>query len=128
MTRILLVDDDPQTLDVLDFSMVVGGHETLRAVDGRQAVELARGEQPDLIVLDSMMPVMDGLEAARQLRADAVTRAIPIVMLTAKATDDDVWAGYQAGVASYVTKPLDLEVLQGEIDRLTGSGTVEVVA
>lgn len=128
MSRILLVDDDPHTLDVLDFCMMLGGHETLRAVDGREGVEVARTANPDVVVLDQMMPVMDGLEAARQLRADAATCSIPIVMLTARATDADVWAGYQAGVASYVTKPLDLEVLQGEIDRLMASGSVEAVA
>lgn len=126
--RILLVDDDPQTLDVLDFAMMLDGHETLRAVDGREALTKARTAHPDVIVLDQMMPVMDGLEAARRLRADATTRSIPVVMLTARATDADVWAGYQAGVASYVTKPLDLDVLQGEIDRLLAPNPLEVVA
>lgn len=128
MVRILLVDDDALTLDMLDFCMVLDGHETLRAENGREAIEAARRNRPDVIVLDSMMPVMDGLEAARRLRDDAETSGIPIIMLTARSTDADVWSGYQAGVASYVTKPLDLEVLQGEIDRLLAATEVEVVA
>lgn len=118
MARILIVDDDPQTLDVLDFSLTLDGHEVHRASDGDVAITLAKDLQPDLLVLDSMMPVTDGLTAARTLTTDSATSHIPIVMLTAKATDGDIWEGYRAGVASYVTKPLDLTVLQTEIDRL----------
>lgn len=122
MARILIVDDDHQTLDALDFSLTLEDHQTIRATDGAQAVELARRERPDLVVLDCMMPVMDGIVAARLLREDAVTESIPIVMLTARVTDADVWRGYQSGVASYVPKPLDLDVLMQEIDRLCPRG------
>lgn len=118
MARILIVDDDPQTLDVLDFSLTYDGHELLRATNGAEALTVARAQRPDLIVLDSMMPVMDGITAAMQLRDHPETATIPIVMLTARVADADVWRGYRAGVASYVTKPLDLEVLQAEIARL----------
>lgn len=118
MARILIVDDDPQTLDALDFSLTLEGHHTSRATDGADGVERAREERPDLIVLDCMMPVMDGIVAARLLREDPLTDTIPIVMLTARVTDADVWRGYQSGVASYVPKPLDLDVLMQEIVRL----------
>ena len=128
MARILIVDDDPQTLDALDFSLTLEGHQTIRATDGEQCVTLARQDVPDLIVLDCMMPVMDGIVAARVLREDAVTASVPIVMVTARVTDADVWRGYQSGVASYVTKPLDLDVLVQEIERLCPQGElVEVV-
>lgn len=128
MPRILLVDDDPETLDVLDFSLTLDGHDVLRAENGSEGVELARTAQPDLIVLDSMMPVMDGLTAARMLRDDPQTATIPVLMLTARAGDADHWRGYQAGVATYVTKPLDLEVLQGEIARLEAAAQLESIA
>lgn len=121
MSRILIVDDDPQTLDVMDFCLTLEGHDVFRAVNGEEAVAIARREQPDVIILDSMMPVMDGITAARMLREDSATRNIPIVMLTARASDADIWEGYQSGVASYVTKPLDLDVLQGELARISGA-------
>lgn len=72
------------------------------------------------IVLDSMMPAMDGITAARVLRDDGATANIPIIMLTARATDADIWEGYQTGGASSVTKPLDLDVLQAELARISG--------
>lgn len=128
MARILIVDDDPQTLDALDFSLTLDGHQTIRATDGEQCIALARQDLPDLIVLDCMMPVMDGIVAARLLREDPVTTTVPIVMLTARATDADMWRGYQSGVASYVTKPLDLDVLVQEIDRLCPQGELAEVA
>lgn len=124
MARILVVDDDPQTLDVLDFSLALNGHEVLRAADGSEAVTVARREVPDLVLLDWMMPVMNGLLAARTLRDDPTTTEIPIIMLTALGTDADLLRGYQAGVASYLTKPLDIEVLQGEIARLGPASAV----
>lgn len=118
MARILLVDDDGPTLDVLTLSLTLDGHEAHRAGNGRDGVALAAELRPDLIVLDQMMPVMDGLTAARQIRATAGIAETPIVMLTAKVMESDVWAGWQAGVDSYLTKPLDLDVLTAEMARL----------
>ncbi len=118
MARVLLVDDDVQTLDVLDFSLTLEGHEVTRAVNGAAGVEAARRTPLDLVILDSMMPVMDGLTAARELRSDPATAHVPIIMLTARVTDADVWHGYRAGVDSYIPKPLDLHVLQDEMARL----------
>ena len=121
MARILIVDDDLHTLDVLDFCLSMEGHRVWRAVNGDEAVVVARRESLDLVVLDCMMPVMDGLATTRTLRDDAATGDLPIVMLSARTTDADVAAGYQAGVSSYVAKPLDLEVLFGEVDRICAS-------
>lgn len=123
MARILIVDDDPATLDVLDFSLTLQGHEALRAVDGAEAVDVARREVPDVVLLDWMMPVMNGILAARTLRDDPVTTAIPIIMLTALGRDADLLRGYQSGVASYLTKPVDVEVLSAEISRLAEMST-----
>lgn len=118
MARILIVDDDPSTLDVIEFTFIVDGHETLTAQNGEEAIALAIREHPDVIVLDSMMPVMDGLSATRRIRETAEIADIPVIMLTAKAMDADVWAGWQAGVSSYITKPLDLCVLNDELARI----------
>jgi DNA-binding response OmpR family regulator len=117
--RILLVDDDRDTLDVLDIALELQGHETYRAVNGREGVDQAIALRPDLILLDSMMPVMDGLAAAREIREIPEIADTPIIMLTAKAMNSDVWSGWQAGVDSYITKPLDLEVLSGEMARIS---------
>jgi DNA-binding response OmpR family regulator len=118
MARILLVDDDGPTLDVLTLSLTLDGHEVHQARNGEEAVALAAAVRPELIVLDQMMPVMDGLTAARHIRAAAEIAQTPIVMLTAKVMESDVWAGWQAGVDSYLTKPLDLDVLTAEMARL----------
>ena len=118
MARILIVDDDPATLDVLEFAFQLQGHDTVTAADGQAGLEAAVTVLPDLIVLDSMMPRMDGLTAARLMREIAELDGIPIIMLTAKAMSSDVWAGWQAGVDSYITKPLDLRVLTAEMARI----------
>jgi two-component system, OmpR family, response regulator RpaA len=88
------------------------------ATDGEEARALALQLIPDLIVLDVMMPKMDGLEVLASLKGHASTRDIPVVMLTAKASDDDVWNGWQAGADYYITKPFDLEELLRFIEYL----------
>jgi DNA-binding response OmpR family regulator len=118
MARILIVDDEPQTLDLLDIALTMDGHQALRATDGAQCVEMAREHLPDVIVMDQMMPEMDGRTASIALRSEAATAAIPIIMLTSRSSDQDVWDGYRAGVASYLTKPVDLDLLEQEINRL----------
>jgi DNA-binding response OmpR family regulator len=122
--RILLVDDDPATLDVLDFALAMEGHEVLRATDGAEGLQMARAQRPDLMIVDSMMPVMDGITMAKEIRQDPVLANAPVLMLTAKAMQNDVWAGWQAGVDSYITKPLDVDILRAEIDRVCGPALV----
>lgn len=118
--RILLVDDDQATRDVLEFTLTLDGHMVMQAENGAVGLEQARSWRPDLIVLDSMMPVMDGLTTVKHLRDDPTVSGIPILMLTAKAMQQDQWAGWRAGVDSYVTKPLDVNVLRDEIVRVCG--------
>lgn len=118
MAQVLIVDDDPRTLDVLDIALRLEGHDTIRAVNGREALDLADRHVPDLFLLDSMMPELDGIEVARALRGDSRFRQTPVIMATARALDADIWAGWQAGVDSYLTKPLDLRMLQQELARL----------
>lgn len=118
MATLLVVDDDVHTLDVLTFSLGLEGHEVVRAVDGRAGLALAERVQPDAIILDVMMPLVDGFTATRRLRQMPAFAHTPILLLTARATDADVWEGWRAGADSYVTKPLDIGVLHDELVRL----------
>lgn len=118
MATLLVVDDDVHTLDVLTFSLGLEGHEIVRADDGRAALALAERIHPDAIILDVMMPLVDGFTATRRLRQLPAFAHTPIVLLTARATDADVWEGWRAGADSYVTKPLDVDVLHEELARL----------
>jgi DNA-binding response OmpR family regulator len=104
MTRrkILVVDDDAKTVELIRRYLERDGHQVLTAHDGRMALELARQRRPDLIVLDLMLPGLDGLEVCRQLRGET---QVPILMLTARTTEDDKLLGLELGADDYVTKP-----------------------
>jgi DNA-binding response OmpR family regulator len=104
---VLVADDDPDIRALLTLNLELSGYTVAVAANGGEAGELARSLLPDLIVLDGMMPVSDGFDVLQALKADEATTAIPVVMLTARASDADVWAGWQAGAAYYMTKPFD---------------------
>lgn len=118
MARVLVADDEERILAFLDAALTVEGHEVIRATNGEAVLRLASEERPDLILLDVMMPVMDGLATAKVLRAHETLHDIPIIMLTALTRDQDFWRGWQAGVDSYLTKPFEVETLYREIARL----------
>lgn len=103
--RILVVDDEPALLRLMDFVLARHGYTLLSATNGEEALALAREHRPDLIVLDIMMPRVDGYQVAEVLRADAELASIPIIMLTAKAQEEDIERGLAVGVDRYVTKP-----------------------
>jgi DNA-binding response OmpR family regulator len=109
--RVVVADDDPDILDILVFNLETAGYEVASAVDGAAALELVTTSVPDLVVLDIMMPKMDGLEVLAALKAEPQTKEIPVVMLTAKSSDADLWSGWEAGADYYITKPFDLEEL-----------------
>ncbi|HEV2368355.1 MAG TPA: response regulator [Acidimicrobiales bacterium] len=109
---ILVADDDPVIQKLLQVNFQMEGYEVVLAGDGLEAVEKAGQVSPDLIVLDVMMPRMNGLDAAERLKADPVTASIPIIILSAKAQEIDVKAGRATGADDYMTKPFDpLELL-----------------
>lgn len=116
--RILAVDDDPDIVELLKINLEAAGYAVEVAFNGEDAVDVATQTLPDLIVLDVMMPKKDGLEALAELRALPDTREIPVVMLTAKASDTDVWTGWQAGADYYLTKPFDVDELMRFISYL----------
>ncbi len=117
MARILVCDDDPSVRQLLEVTLAFD-HEVHLAEDGQQALDLlAGGTAVDLVVLDVMMPVKDGLTTLRELRADPATAGIPVIMLTARAQDRDARAGIEAGADHYMTKPFDPLELEQLIDR-----------
>ncbi len=105
MARIVVADDDPDILNIVSMSLEAMGHEVVRAIDGREAVERVKATSPELVVMDLMMPEMNGYEATAALKADPATADIPVLALTAKAMRGDEERGRQAGVDAYITKP-----------------------
>jgi CheY-like chemotaxis protein len=120
MTKILVVEDNEMNRDMLSRRLVRKKYEVLVAVDGRESVEMARSEAPDLILMDMSLPVMDGWEATRQLKASPETQAIPIIALTAHAMSGDREKAMEAGCDDYDTKPIELPRLLGKIEALLG--------
>jgi diguanylate cyclase (GGDEF)-like protein len=113
--RVLIADDDADIRAFLDVTLSLAGYDVLEASDGIEALDVARRHTPDLILLDVMMPRMDGLEALEKLRADARTSHIPVVLLTARVQREDTLGGLEAGADDYVTKPFDGDVLIARI-------------
>ncbi len=107
LSRILVVDDDPQIVRLLQSYLAKDGMTVLTAADGLEAMHVIRREQPDLVVLDLMLPARDGWEIARLMRADEQLAQIPILMLTARVEDDDKIVGFELGADDYVTKPFN---------------------
>jgi DNA-binding response OmpR family regulator len=106
--RILVADDEPSIRHLLTYNLRAEGLEVEAVDDGEKACAAARASLPELIILDVMMPGRDGLSALKELKSDPLTADIPVVLLTAKATDAEVWQGWEAGADYYVTKPFDI--------------------
>ncbi|KPL68676.1 histidine kinase [Erythrobacter sp. SG61-1L] len=125
MPLILLADDDDILADLVRFRLESEGHRLIVASDGAQAVELAREHRPDLIILDSMMPILTGPEALRRIREDAETAGIPVVMLTSRKGEDDVVSALKLGANEYITKPFRPQELAARVEsvlRQSGKG------
>jgi len=117
---ILAVDDDIDILELVEMSLTADGFDVITANDGISALEQAKAHSPDLILLDLMMPVMDGFEVIEKLKAEAQTRTIPVIMLTARAQTHEKVQGLNAGADDYVTKPFDLDELTARIEAVLG--------
>lgn len=118
MPRLLLVEDNEMNRDMLSRRLIRKGFEVSLAVDGQQGIETARAERPDLILMDMSLPVLDGWEATRQLKDDPLTAAIPVLALTAHASDADRDQALAAGCDDFDTKPIDLPRLLEKIEAL----------
>ena len=124
--KILVVDDEPTIVRLMEFILARQGHEMLVAVNGEEALEKIRAHAPDLVLLDIMMPRIDGYEVARLVRADPAMADLPIIMLSAKAQEEDIRKGVEIGVDEYITKPFSPEhlvhVVAGYLSRLNKDG------
>lgn len=117
MPKILVVDDEPDVVRLVEFRLQREGFEILTCSDGRSALDLLETEKPDLIVLDIMMPLMDGMEVLRQIRSHRATSRIPVIMLTAKTASVTVDEARQLWVSDYVMKPFDPEKLVTKVKK-----------
>jgi two-component system cell cycle response regulator DivK len=120
MAKILLVEDNEMNRDMLSRRLERKGHQILCAVDGQEGVSKAQTEQPDLILMDMSLPVVDGWEATRRLKAGEATRQIPIIALTAHAMPEDERKAREVGCDDYDTKPIDLPRLLEKMEVLLG--------
>jgi two-component system, OmpR family, alkaline phosphatase synthesis response regulator PhoP len=116
--RILIAEDSSTVRRVVAGRLAADGYQVIEAVDGEEAIRLARQEQPDLLVLDKVMPACDGFEVVRTLREDPRTRAIPVVMLTERASEPDVLSGLGLGVDEYMAKPFSPRELSARVQRV----------
>ena len=121
MSKILLVEDNEMNRDMLSRRLERKGFEVVIAVDGQAGVEMASSANPDLILMDLSLPVMDGWEATRRIKADAATQGIPVIALTAHAMSGDEQKAREAGCDDYDTKPVDLKRLLEKIGKFLGS-------
>ena len=119
--KILAVDDEKHIVRLVQVNLERAGYEVVTASDGKEALQKVEDENPDLVVLDVMMPYMDGFEVLQNLRRNPSTRDIPVIMLTAKAQDADVFKGWQSGVDCYLTKPFNPMELLSFVKRIFDS-------
>ena len=118
MARILLVEDNEMNRDMLSRRLVRNGYEVFLAMDGQQGVDMALSERPDLVLMDMSLPVIDGWEATRQIKANDATRRIPVIALTAHAMAGDREKAMEVGCDDYDTKPVEISRLLGKIAAL----------
>jgi DNA-binding response OmpR family regulator len=118
--KILLVDDSETVLQMEQMILAKSSYELILARDGEEGVAKALATQPDLILMDVVMPKMNGFEAMKQLRENAQTRSVPIVMVTSKAEAESMEAGYQNGCSDYIIKPIDQLELMMKVKNLLG--------
>lgn len=116
MAKILLAEDEHQIGDMVAFKLGNAGHDVVRVVDGEAALTAAARERFDVIILDVMMPILDGFTVLGRLKADPALRTVPVIMLTARGQERDVLSGLQGGAADYIVKPFSLKELLARVD------------
>jgi|SRR6266545_6221588 DNA-binding response OmpR family regulator len=118
MARILIAEDEANIFKLVSFRLKHLGHEVIWAQNGGQALEAAREQSPDLILLDVMMPVYDGFQVLKKLKADADTQPIPVIMLTARGHEKDVVTGIEGGADDYIVKPFSFPELIARVNAV----------
>ena len=123
-SKVLVIEDEPDILEVIQYNIEREGHKVIACRDGEQGLSRIRTDDPDLVILDLMLPGMDGSEVCRQVKADPVTRGIPIIMVTAKGEESDVVLGLGLGADDYITKPFSPRELVARVNVALRRGTV----
>lgn len=118
--RILIVDDEAQMVEMLKMRLEASDYDVIQALDGQAGLEAAKKEKPDLIILDLMLPKIDGFKVCRMLKFDEKYKTIPIIMFTARAQEADKKIGEEVGADAYITKPFEPQILLGKIKELLG--------
>jgi two-component system alkaline phosphatase synthesis response regulator PhoP len=126
--KILVVDDEIYIVHILDFSLGVEGYDVMTALDGEQALAKVAQDKPDLIVLDIMMPKLDGYETCKALKSDPETQDIPVILLSAKGRNVDQKVGFEVGADDYITKPFSPRKLVERINSILGQTSRQDVA
>lgn len=121
--KILVCDDERHIVRLIQVNLERQGYNVVTAYDGKEGLEKVKAEKPDMVVLDVMMPYMDGFEVLKTLRRDPATEALPVIMLTAKAQDKDVFEGYHYGADMYLTKPFNPMELVSFVKRIAQSSS-----
>ncbi len=116
--KILVVDDERHIVRLVEVNLQRAGYDVIAAYDGIEALEKTKSEKPEMIILDVMMPRMDGFEVLKELRGNPESKDIPVIMLTAKAQDADIFKGWSSGVDSYLTKPFNPRELLAFVERI----------
>jgi DNA-binding response OmpR family regulator len=125
MTRVLVIDDEPDVLLLCRLNLEHAGHEVLQALSGELGLALAREQHPDVVILDLMMPMMDGYAVLAALKEDERTRDVPVVVLTAKVRLEDRIRSWQDGASEFVTKPFQPELLLNTLDEVVAMSSDE---
>ena len=116
--KILVADDNPNLVKIMKYNLEKAGYGVLEARNGQEALDMAKAQKPDIILLDLMLPKMNGFEVCRMLKFDERYKKIPIIMVTARTSESDMNTGKEVGADEYMVKPIDFKVLTENIDKL----------
>lgn len=117
---IVIAEDQPDIAQLVLFKLTKQGYEVVWGKNGREALELIYEKRPSLIILDVMMPIMDGFEVLRKLKADPSTKDVPVIMLTAKTMEEDILKGFDSGAVDYIGKPFSVSELAARVKAVLG--------
>jgi len=123
MARILIAEDEPHIFQLVEFRLQRLGHEIYWARDGEQALELAGAHAPDVIMLDVMMPILDGFQVLKRLKANPETKVMPVIMLTARGQESDIMSSIEGGASGYVVKPFSFPELIARVNAALAQGS-----
>lgn len=115
---VVIAEDDAQIANLVRFKLEKSGYDVLVGENGKRGLELIREHQPDLVILDVMMPIMDGFEVLRTMKSEEPTREIPVIMLTARSMEEDILKGFEAGAVDYLTKPFSVSELAVRVNSI----------